>query len=86
MISLTATEARKSFFELIKQSNQKHEIFEVQHRTGNAILMSVAEYESLQESLYLLSLPRFKEDFLASEQEADNGETVSFDELFGEAQ
>ncbi len=86
MISLTATEARKSFFELIKQSNQKHEIFEVQHKTGNAILMSAAEYESLQESLYLLSLPHFKEGFLASEQEATKGETVSFDEVFGEAQ
>jgi len=32
MINLTATEARKSFFELIKQSNQQHEIFEVQHK------------------------------------------------------
>ncbi len=29
MISLTATEARKSFFDMIKQSNQKHEIIEL---------------------------------------------------------
>ncbi|GAW86269.1 antitoxin YefM [Bathymodiolus platifrons methanotrophic gill symbiont] len=86
MINLTATEARKSFFELIKQSNQKHDIFEVRHKTGNAILMSLSEYESLQESLYLLSLPHFKEDLLKSEQEANNGDTFSFDDVFGEEQ
>ena len=86
MISLTATDARKTFFELIKQSNQQHEIFEVQHKTGNAILMSAAEYESLQESLYLLSQPNFKEDFLESVQEADSGNVVDFDDVFNEAQ
>jgi len=86
MISLTATDARKTFFELIKQSNQQHEIFEVQHKTGNAILMSAAEYESLQESLYLLSQPNFKEDFLESVQQADTGDLVDFDDVFNEAQ
>ena len=86
MIRLTATEARKSFFDLIKQSNQKHEVFEVQHKTGNAILMSEGEYESLQESLYLLSQPGFKEGFSASVEEADSGNTVSFEEVFGEPQ
>jgi len=86
MINLTATEARKSFFELIKQSNQQHEIFEVQHKSGNAILMSAAEYESLQESLYLLSQPSFKEHFTGSVQEADRGDVVEFDDIFGEAQ
>jgi len=86
MISLTATDARKSFFDLIKQSNQKHEIFEVQHKSGNAVLMSVSEYESLQESLYLLSLPGFKDDLSESEQQAKNGQTLSFDDVFDEAQ
>lgn len=86
MISLTATDARKTFFELIKQSNQQHEIFEVQHKTGNAILMSATEYESLQESLYLLSQPNFKEAFLESVQEADSGDIVDFDNVFNEAQ
>ncbi|BCG64701.1 MAG: antitoxin YefM [Methyloprofundus sp.] len=86
MITLTATEARKSFFELIKQSNQKHEIFEVQHKAGTVILMSGAEYESLQESLYLLSVPQFKEDLLEAEQNASKEELISFADVFGEAQ
>jgi len=86
MINLTATEARKSFFDLIKQSNQTHEIFEVQHKSGNAILMSADEYESLQETLYLLSQPNFKDEFSEAVTEIEAGELVSFDDVFGEAQ
>ncbi|SHE20829.1 hypothetical protein BBROOKSOX_755 [Bathymodiolus brooksi thiotrophic gill symbiont] len=86
MINLTATEARKSFFDLIKQSNQTHEIFEVQHKSGNAILMSADEYESLQETLYLLSQPQFKEDFSEAEKEIAQRDLVSFEDVFGEEQ
>jgi len=86
MINLTATEARKSFFDLIKQSNQTHEIFEVQHKSGNAILMSADEYESLQETLYLLSQPNFKDEFSDAVKEVEAGELVSFEDIFGEAQ
>ncbi len=84
MITLTATDARKSFFELIKQSSQQHEIFEIQHKSGNAVMMSADEFESLQESLLLLSQPGFKQAFEKSVQEADAGDCVSFDEVFGE--
>jgi antitoxin YefM len=84
MVTLTATEARKTFFDLIKQTNQQHEVFEVQHKSGNAVIMSAEDYESLQETLYLLSQPRFKEKFSQPVQEADAGETVSFEEVFGE--
>jgi len=44
--------------------------------------MSAAEFESLQDSLYLLSQPNFKEHFIESVREAD----VEFDDVFGEAQ
>lgn len=86
MITLTATDARKSFFELIKQSNQQHEIFEVQHKSGNAVIMSAEEYESLQETLALLSQPGFKTEFDESVKQANSGETVSFDDVFAEPQ
>jgi antitoxin YefM len=86
MMTLTATEARKTFFELIKQTNQQHEIFQVQHKTGNAVIMSAEDYESLQETLYLLSQPDFKHAFSQSVAEADSGDLVRFDEVFGEPQ
>lgn len=86
MMTLTATEARKTFFELIKQTNQQHEMFQVQHKTGNAVIMSAEDYESLQETLHLLSQPDFKQTFSQSVAEADAGDLASFDEVFGEPQ
>ncbi|WP_130537139.1 type II toxin-antitoxin system Phd/YefM family antitoxin [Thiomicrorhabdus indica] len=84
MATMTATEARKSFFEIIKQTNQQHEIFQVQHKSGNAVIMSEADYESLQETLHLLSQPDFKQKFNQSVIEADSGDVASFEEVFGE--
>ncbi len=47
MISLTATDARKSFFDLLKQSTLQHELFEIQHKAGKSVIISADEYESL---------------------------------------
>lgn len=85
MMTISATEARKSFFELIKQTNLQHEMIRIQHKTGNAIIMSAEDYENLQETLYLLSQSEFKKVFNQSVKEADAGETVSFEEVFGES-
>lgn len=83
-MTITATEARKTFFEIIKQTNQQHEIIEVQHKAGNAVIMSAEDYEGLQETLHLLSQPDFKQKFNQSILEADSGDVVSFEEVFGE--
>ncbi len=85
MVTMTATEARKSFFEIIRQTNCQHEIIEVQHKAGNAVIMSAEDYESLQETLHLLSQPDFKSTFQQSLAEAEAGEVNSFEEVFGEA-
>lgn len=82
---LSATEARKGFFELIKKTNQQHEVFEIHHKSGNAVIMSADEYESMQETLHLLSQPDFKAKFDKSIEQADKGQVVGFEEVFGEA-
>ncbi len=86
MMKLTATDARKSFFDLLKGANEKHEIYHIRYRNGGAVLMSEAEYESLQETLELLSVPGFREGFDAARKEAEAGDTLSFREVFGEEQ
>ena len=85
MMTITATEARKTFFEIIKQTNQQHEVFQVQHKAGNTVIMSAEDYESLQETLHLLSQPDFKQKFNQSVHEANSGEVASFEEVFGES-
>jgi antitoxin YefM len=86
MTTLTATDARKSLFDLLRGANERHEIYHIRHRQGDAVLMSEAEYESLIETLDLLSTPGFRETFEQACREADHGETRSFEEIFGEPQ
>jgi antitoxin YefM len=86
MTTMTATDARKSFFDLLKSTNERHEVYHIRHRNGDAVLMSQVDYESLQETLELLSTPGFREDFQTARQEAESGDTLSFEEVFGEKQ
>ncbi|BCU06739.1 type II toxin-antitoxin system Phd/YefM family antitoxin [Allochromatium tepidum] len=86
MTTLTATDARKSLFDLLRGTNERHEIYHIRHRQGDAVLMSEAEYESLIETLDLLSAPGFRETFERARQEVAGGETRSFEDIFGEPQ
>lgn len=86
MSTITATDARKSFFDLMKGVNQKHEIYHISHKDGAAVLMSEEEFESLQETLSLLSAKGFREDFDQACKEVENGDTRSFEDVFGEPQ
>ena len=81
---MSAIEARKGFFDLIKKTNQQHEIFEIYHKSGNAVIMSADDYGSLQETLYLLSEPNFKVKFDKSVEQADRGDVVDFEDVFSE--
>ncbi len=86
MTTLTATAARKGFFEILKKTNDQHAIFHIHHRGGDAVLLSEQEYDSLHESLALLSSPGFREALHTSQKQAAAGETVSFENVFGESQ
>ncbi len=86
MTTLTATDARKGLFEILRETNEQHEIYHIRYKKGDAVLMSEQEYESLIETLALLSSPDFKKDFERSKEEAEAGDTLSFAEVFGEEQ
>ena len=81
MNTITATSARSNFFKLIKQSIDSHLPFRISSKSGNAILISEEEYESLIETTELLSIPGFKESIEKADQEIKNGDTVSFEEF-----
>ncbi len=86
MTTLTATDARKSFFELLKKTSEQHEIYHIHHRSGDAVIMSEEEYNSLNETLALLSSPGFREAFDTSRKQEKAGDTVDFEDVFGEPQ
>jgi len=80
---INATAARRDFFEIIKNTIKKHQIYHIHHRDGDAVLLSEDEYESLQETLELLSIPGFRESIVKSAKQAEKGETFPIDEVLG---
>ncbi len=84
MTTITATNARQDFFEIVKGATEKHEVYHIRHRKGDVVLMSEGEYESLIETLDILSTPGFKKGFELAQKEEQDGNTVSFEEVFGE--
>ena len=86
MVTLTATEARRTLFDVIKHANQTHDVVRVQHKSGDAVIMSSEDYDSLQETLILLSQPGFRDALNESEREIRDGELLSFEDVFQEPQ
>ena len=83
MTTLTATDARNGFFDMIKGATKKHQIYHIHYKKGDVVLMSEEEFDSLQETLELLSIPGFRESISKSVRQMENGETFSFNEVFG---
>ena len=53
-MSITASEARRSLFPLIEQVNDDRQPVEITSKRGDAVLMSRADYDALQETAFLL--------------------------------
>jgi antitoxin YefM len=56
-MAITATEARKNLFPLIEQVNDDRTPIEITSRRGDAVLMSRADYDALEETAHLLRSP-----------------------------
>ncbi len=56
-MSISASEARQRLFPLLEQVNTDHEPVRITSKAGDAVLMSAADYDSWQETVYLLRSP-----------------------------
>ena len=56
-MAISASEARQRLFPLLEQVNTDHEPVRITSRAGDAVLMSAADYDSWQETVYLLRSP-----------------------------
>ena len=61
MPTLTATEARSKLYHLIDETTNSHQPVIITGKRGNAVLVSEEDWQSLQETLYLLSIPGMRE-------------------------
>lgn len=61
MAIMNATKARNNFFKLIDTALTTHEPVYVTSKNGNVVLLSEEDYRSIQETMYLCSIPGLKD-------------------------
>jgi prevent-host-death family protein len=61
MQTLTASEARANLYRLIDQAAESHQPIVITGKKANAVLISSEDWEAIQETLYLLSVPGMRE-------------------------
>ena len=57
MTTLNATEARSKLYKLIDEAAQSHSPVVITGRRGNAVLIAEEDWNAINETLYLLSIP-----------------------------
>ena len=83
MKTVTATEARRRLFDLLRDAAKGHRQFRITHKNGAAVILSQEDYESLLETLELLSTPGLLKSIRQARREIARGQTHSMEEVFG---
>ncbi len=61
MTILNATEARSKLYSLIDETTETHQPLVITGKRGNAVLVSEEDWNSIVETLHLLSIPGMRE-------------------------
>jgi len=61
MSTLTASEARAKLYRLIDEAAESHVPIRITGKRNNAVLISEKDWASVQETMYLLSVPGMRE-------------------------
>ena len=83
MVDLTLKDAQHRFSELVDNIAERHQVYNVHSNKGDIVLLSKNEYDSLVETIKLLSIPGFRESLKKSVEQMNRGDTFAFEEIFG---
>lgn len=61
MTTLTASAARAALYQLLDQTAETHEPVKILGKRHDAVLISAEDWSAIQETLYLLSIPKMRE-------------------------
>ena len=70
MTTLNVTEARANLYKLIDDTTASHEPVVITGKRGNAVLLSEDDWNAINETLHLLSVPGMRESILEGMQES----------------
>lgn len=61
MKTLTASEARSNLYRIMDLAAETHQPIVISGKRGDSVLLSAEDWEAIQETLYLLSIPGMRE-------------------------
>ncbi len=61
MVTMTASKARAKLYKLLDKVTASHEEVQITGRRSTGILVSAEDWKSIQETLYLVSIPGMRE-------------------------
>ncbi|WP_127471153.1 type II toxin-antitoxin system Phd/YefM family antitoxin [Thiomicrorhabdus aquaedulcis] len=61
---LNSTQARANFYGLLTQVNESHEPVTITGKKGNAVLIAEEDWQAINETLHLLSIPGLRESVI----------------------
>jgi prevent-host-death family protein len=64
MATITASEARSKLYRLMDDAASSHEPILITGKRANAVLLSEQDWSSIQETLFLLSVPGMRESIV----------------------
>ncbi|MEE9466080.1 MAG: type II toxin-antitoxin system Phd/YefM family antitoxin [Candidatus Neomarinimicrobiota bacterium] len=64
MRTITVTKARSNLFQLVKDAASTHEPVQITGKGANAVLLSEEDWRSIQETLYLQSVPGMRDSII----------------------
>lgn len=64
MKTLSTTEARKQIYKLVEYANETHLPVQITGKKSNAVLVGEDDWRSIQETLYLMSIPGMRESII----------------------
>jgi antitoxin YefM len=78
-MAITATEARKRLFPLIEEVNNDQAPVEILSKGGTAFLVPQAQWESIQETLWIMSQPKLMRRLRDSMAQVEAGQVHEHD-------
>ena len=69
MTTVNVTEARANLYKLIDDASVSHEPVVITGKRGNAVLLAESDWNAINETLYLLSVPGMRESILEGMRE-----------------
>ena len=61
MKTISVTKARSALYKLLDETSKTHEPIHITGKRSNAVLISEDDWRSIEETLYLLSIPNMRE-------------------------